>query len=353
MDILLIDDEANKGWKEILEKIFFKEQIIDVALNHQEAKELLEKKSYDLIFLDLRFGEIDHINLDLKNYGGYKVLNELIRKNFSCLNFSTPIMLFTASNKPWNIFEMFNYGVDEFYIKEHPERAGDIQFSQNNTKRLKENIVTLFELGKKRKEIWCKIDKVLKLIDQTINNKNIKNRINEKLRIGYALLFRKVNTLEKNVLLFNNEVNSFITFWSILEEVSHDFFGKKNETEKEWIIKSNNFKIQWFEKDVLKSKFSTIKKEHNTTIDVFDIERGNQVNLSNQIAALLRYRLDWNHQKVRSDFLIKLNGYRNEIDFIHSSTDNILNKEISKTYDSEAAFIKCSYMLDFILKLIK
>lgn len=353
MNILLIDDEANKGWKEILEKIFFKGQIIDVALNYVDSKNLLETKSYDLIFLDLRFGETDHANNNIKDYGGYKVLTELIRVNFNSSNFSTPVILFTASNKSWNIFEMFNYGIDEFYIKEHPYKASDIEFSQKNTKRLKENISDLLELGEKRKEIWGIIDQILNLTNKNIENENIKKRIDEKLRMGYALLFRKVNSLEKNVLLFNNEVNSFIVFWSILEEISHDFFGRKYETEKEWIIKSNNEKIQWFDGAVLKSKFSTIKKEFNSISDVTDNNTSHQVNLSNQIAALLRYQLLWDHHKIQSNYLSKLNKYRNEIDFIHSSTANIINKEISKSYNPEDAFKKCKHMLNFIKTLLQ
>ena len=353
MNILLVDDEAHKGWKEILEKLFFRDQEIEVALDFFQAREILKSKYFDLIFLDLRFGEIDHVSNITTNYGGYKVLTDLIRHDFNNLSFATPVILFTASNKHKNIYEMLNYGVDDFYIKEHPEMASGIQHSQDNIKRLKGSIVQLLKLGDKRKKICCKINEINEIVNSNFKNENIKKRIDEKLRIGYALLFRRVNTLEKNVLLFNNEVNSFIIFWSVLEEISHEFFGKFDDLDKNWIIKSKSEKIQWFEGDILKSKFPTIKKEFNTIDEVFDVKNANQINLSNQIVALLRYHLEWDHHKIRSVFLDKLNKYRNETDFIHSSTDNILNKEISKTYDSEFAFKRNNDMLDFILKLIK
>jgi CheY-like chemotaxis protein len=352
MKILLIDDNANRGWKQILEKILTVPDLeIVPSLSFDDAiNKVLEK--YDFIFLDIRMTEEDHKGRNIFKTSGYKILKE-IKKDFTSINFPTPIILLTASNKIWNIDAFRDYGVDAYYIKEHPNFVFDEEASKQNLNNLQKNFERLIEVGENRKVIWGKINEICKLSNENFNNENIKTRIDEKLRIGYALLFRSVNSLEKNILLFNNEVNSFIIFWSILEEISHEFFGRLNENEKVWTIKSNSKNIQWFEGAVLKSKFSTIKKEFNSTNDIFDIDRGNQVNLSNQIAALLRYRLEWGHHIIRSEFSDKLNKYRNEIDFIHSSTNNILNKEISKTYNADVAFSKCSYMLDFIIKLIK
>src|SRR4051812_20586429 len=123
MKVLLIDDDSEHGWKEVLEKVIFNEDPIDSVSNEIAAIEKLKDVTYDLIVLDLRFGEIDHKNGHVKNYGGYRILTGHIRSSFSSINFSTPVLLFTASNKAWNIIEMIENGIDGFYIKEHPDTA--------------------------------------------------------------------------------------------------------------------------------------------------------------------------------------------------------------------------------------
>ena len=54
MNVLLIDDEASRGWKEILEKVLFNGEPISVAFDESSAKILLHKTEYDLIILDLQ-----------------------------------------------------------------------------------------------------------------------------------------------------------------------------------------------------------------------------------------------------------------------------------------------------------
>ncbi len=114
MKILLIDDLADKGWKQVLEKAVTKTPI-EAATNIQEAKEKLKEK-YDLIFLDMRLNETDHTNHKVEEYGGFKLLQE-IRGDFRNVNFPTPIILITASNKIWNIDKFKEYGVDFYYTK--------------------------------------------------------------------------------------------------------------------------------------------------------------------------------------------------------------------------------------------
>lgn len=350
--ILLVDDLAKKGWKDVLQKAVVKSSgnlfsvpSIDSALDE------INQNKYDLIFLDVRMTEEDHNQKDYRRMTGYLILKE-IKKEFTSVNFSTPLILLTASNKIWIIEEFKELGIDAFYIKEHPDNGFSNSYSRENLERLQQNYLTLIKLGEKRDKILSSINFINKLVEKKIQNGNIRKRIIEKLKIGYALLFRKLNTVEKNILLFNNEINSFIVFWSILEEVSHDYFGRLSKLEKQWIIKSNNEKIQWIEKGVLKSKFSTVKKEFISVVETTETDNSYQVNLSNQIAALLRYRLHWDYNKIRQEFLDKLNKYRNEIDFIHSSTKNIIHKEISKTYDQEEAFTKCNNVLNFIGKML-
>jgi CheY-like chemotaxis protein len=357
MKILLIDDEANNGWKEIIEKVFFENLNISATDDLIQAKKLVAENKYDMIFLDLRFGENDHKSIIISEFAGYKLLIDHIRHEISAVNFSTPVIVFSASNKIWNIHEMLNQGADDYYIKEHPDFAYDIEFSRSNYVRIKKNIPNLLRLGNNRGLILQKILNIIDLAKVNILNSNIQDRITEKLKIGFALLFRKSSNFEASKLLFNNEINAFIVFWSILEEISSDFFNRIEKKPNEWMLKKTQFKVQYFEDNMLCTYFDTIKETYNP-IKRIDISRDNnikyiEISLSNQIAAILRYQFNWTSSEIKVKFLDKFNKYRNEIDFIHSNPISIREKKLSDNSNSDQAFSKCLYLLDFLIDLLK
>ncbi|MBK6450319.1 hypothetical protein [Candidatus Brachybacter algidus] len=352
MKLLLIDDLALNGWKSVLEKAIIKNiGKLDVALNFQEAITKTNGAKYDLIFLDARLTEDDHLKNEIKELTGFRILKE-IRKDFDSNNFSTPIILFNASNKIWTIDLFKQYGVDSFYTKEHPNDIISKDSSSKNLKNLQADFEELLKISKDKEDILS----ILKIINAktktNIRNVNIKLRIEEKLKIGYGLLYRATTKVEKEKLLFNNEIIAFVVFWSILEEVSHDLYNRKEESDKEWILRKSEIKIQFFEDNKLKSRFQTIKEE-NPVYEVLEIKNAHQVNLSNQISGILRYDLGWNHHQIRLNFLDKLNKYRNDIDFIHSSTHSILNHSLKSNQKSANGFFKCKQLLEFIIKLLQ
>jgi len=352
MRIILIDDEANFGWYEVVSKALFANEEIECAIDILSATEKLSTEEYDLILLDLRFGESDHDNSEIENFGGYTILRNFIRNSFFSLNFPTPVILFTASNKAWHIFDMIDSGVDDFYVKEHPDLT-DLEFSRKNYLRLLSSIISLKALGNKRREIWKSILDISVVCEVAIANNNIRNRIIEKLKIGYGLLFRKTTSLENKELLFNNEIIAFIVFWSILEEISHDFFSRREETDIEWILRKNGKQLQWrYNDNTIKTLFSTIKDEVNTESVSSISVQSHHISLSSQIAAILRYQKNWNHHKIHLSFLSKLNKFRNDIDFIHSDTQSILNNSLSKHYDSLVGYEKCTQILTFINEIL-
>ena len=131
MKILIIDDKANYGWKQLITKMFpFQGISIDTALDYDSALNQIENK-YDIIFLDVRLSAEDHDNKNVVEFSGFKIL-KVIRKEFTAINFSTPIILLTATNKIWNIDAFRNYGVDAYYIKEHPNYIFDKETSKQN-----------------------------------------------------------------------------------------------------------------------------------------------------------------------------------------------------------------------------
>ena len=63
--ILLIDDEADKGWSDVLKQMLngstfktIKEQAADYSSLSEAAQDEIESGNYDLIFLDLRMNGV-------------------------------------------------------------------------------------------------------------------------------------------------------------------------------------------------------------------------------------------------------------------------------------------------------
>jgi CheY-like chemotaxis protein len=381
MNILLIDDEATFGWKEVVEKVFFGGDLIEIADNKSDAIEKIKSKKYDLIFLDIRFSELDHKEIDIHKMTGYNILTKEIRSSLNALNFSTPVLIFTASNKVWNINKMIDAGADDYYIKEHPDTAADFEFSRSNFIRLKGTnknqgvIGKLLELGKKRNLINEKINEIVDYLNSNINNENIKNRIQEKLKIGYGLLFRNLSKFENSHFIYSNESLAYVVFWSILEEISKDYF------ENNWILsgigegtmKDNKWKLRksgsMFIEDFRYKNFEKLEGFIEVAIDwdefkyvvrnqKIDSHHQNlkfytgKVSLSLQVYAIMLLEKKW--EPIQAKNLFKpLNDYRNEVDFIHSSVSKIFSDPVSDFNNNLIAFEKCNEMLVFISKLLK
>jgi CheY-like chemotaxis protein len=369
MKILLIDDNANRGWKQILEKTLTVPDLeIVPSLSFDDAlNKVLER--YDFIFLDIRMTEEDHKGKNIFETSGYKILKE-IKKNFTNINFSTPIILLTASNKIWNIDAFKDYGVDAYYIKEHPNFVFDGETSKQNLDNLQKNFERLIEVGKKRKVIWeYSKDIILKVSSHNYYNGdaryvNIKNRIIDKLKLGYTNLFRCESRLEKKILKINNEAMAFIIYFSMFEELVKSFTdinatweGHKRKEEwkfrnKEYFIEkisNNSYKINFYKDSKLNKEF----KEIEILQDKFDVKRfGDFINLSDQVYSLIyAYRKD--NSKTLFDNFKEVNKFRNKMDFTHSSIQNIFKEDLIKQKDLRKTYNKIDDLLRLVNDILK
>ena len=348
-EVLLIDDESGKGWCEVLASVLqIPANKLTAVSSLDQALSLLSKQSYQLIFLDLRLGEADHSKLELSQYGGYELLKQHIRKVFTSLNFSTPVILLTASNKAWNISEMISQGADEYYIKEHPRQNNE--FTLENYERLITAIPLLIEQETKRKIIWQLVLEVETLAGKRIQDPNIKGRITEKLRMGYNTLFRKSNQIEKSEFVFNNEILAYLVFWSVMEEISYDFYD--HSIEHEWTLKSTGTRLQWVKPgspNKVITLFNTLSQPDN---EEQTSRADGIIFLSKQISGILRYQFSWPESRIKSDFKDTLNEYRNRTDFIHSSPDAIKQERLIDNQDSTKGFDMCLEMFSFLKILL-
>lgn len=352
--VLLIDDLALKGWKQVLERALTPVLTpIEIATNVEEAIEKLKEK-YDLIFIDMRLGRIDHENNNVEEFGGFKILQE-IKRDFKNINFSTPIILITASNKIWNIDRFKEYGADFYYVKEHPDYIYSKNYSIENFKRLKNDFRRGKEYGERRYEIWklCKgiierIEQHPYFMDQDERYSNVKKRIIDKIKLGYYYLFKESTEMEKEKLLANNESIAFIIFWSILEEIVKgytDIDETWNEEEEykrkdNWKFRNNNFFIQ----DGKNITDPNNKEDYNI-----------YVNLSTQVEGLIScYIEDPSKQNFYKEAKFrKINKYRNQIDYIHSSVRSIFTQKLIDPEQTKKCFEKNEEVLLFIISILE
>lgn len=154
--VLLIDDEAEKGWSRVLSNILpsarfnpaddvISETVMDYDSFSTNARSKIEERNYDLILLDLRLGGIreDYI-VDPQQMSGYKVLQRIKQ-----LNRGTQVVMLTASNKAWNLKAIMNssFGADGYFVKESPEYEFSDELSAANLRSLISDMEKCFNQG--------------------------------------------------------------------------------------------------------------------------------------------------------------------------------------------------------------
>lgn len=122
--LVLIDDDANVGWADVLRSVMSfvppgemhrYVQVPSVAGELDETwvtKNVLQTNP-DVVLLDLRLRGSAEADTPVSNTSGGKVL-KAIRK----LDIGLPVILMTASNKYWTYREMLKLGADGYWMKE-------------------------------------------------------------------------------------------------------------------------------------------------------------------------------------------------------------------------------------------
>ena len=159
--ILYIDDEWNKGWDLVFEKFFtpspniefeclkydFKDKPQEVII--KECKKVIESSKPDLVLLDLRLSDSDFTNSHKSSLlTGYKLL-----KAIKLINPGIQVIIFTASNKVWNLIELQANGADGFLLKESPELTIHSSHTAESLSSLSKQI-TLCLSNAYLKEVW-------------------------------------------------------------------------------------------------------------------------------------------------------------------------------------------------------
>ena len=223
--ILLIDDNADCGWIELLENIH--DCTVDKRVSSTEVlawQNTTPEKfdQYDLIYLDLYLekGKADSTN----------ALSALkfIKGKFPHI----PVIIFTASDKAWNLDEVLEKGADAMYIKESPIYYRNKEYSTKNFKDFVATIKNVHDKYKILRPYWIAIQEIT--TDNTFlnisekGNSKFKLRIKERLEMFYGLLKRGLEQTEFNEskFHFSDHELAFVTLWSLLNEISEANYNK-------------------------------------------------------------------------------------------------------------------------------
>lgn len=136
--ILLIDDEANKGWYENLCKVFydingFEFSYLDIDFKTLPQEVIIEKGiekliecDADIVLLDFRLHPSDFLQKDISGVTGLKLL-----KRIKDYNPGIQVIIFSATNKIWNLQAIQEAGANGFILKESPHNSIKANFTKD------------------------------------------------------------------------------------------------------------------------------------------------------------------------------------------------------------------------------
>lgn len=224
--ILLIDDEADKGWTRTLSLLFpisrfqpkedvISESVMDYESLSEGARAKIESGEYDLILLDLRLGGLreDYV-VRPEDMSGYKVLTRIKE-----LNRGTQVIMLTASNKAWNLKALMRpgLGADGYFVKESPEYEFSDELSTENLRSLISDAERCFKHGYLR-DYWRFV--------QSFNDtkSELVSEVRAQLDIAYDMAARASTPNQYNY--------AFLALYQVLELVTFKLSG--------WNIDSRN-----------------------------------------------------------------------------------------------------------------
>ncbi|MBD3842860.1 MAG: response regulator, partial [Campylobacterales bacterium] len=155
--VLLIDDEWNKGWSDIISQSLDSDKIEFDCFEYDfkdktkfslymQIQNKIKTFDPDVVVLDLRLSQTDHENEDIENYTGIKILQKIHE-----INAGIQVIMLTATSKSTILEKLYEKKILGYIKKEHPNDSA-VDTVENVNK-----FVGLVDKGLGRKylkEIW-------------------------------------------------------------------------------------------------------------------------------------------------------------------------------------------------------
>jgi CheY-like chemotaxis protein len=221
--ILYIDDEAEKGWYEVFCKVLYdinglNFEYLDEEFNSKTQDEIIKisidkisKEDIDLVILDFRLHPNDFNANNIREVTGQKLLKEI--KN---LNPGIQVIVFSATNKVWNLQALLDAGADGFILKESPELSVSKDYSKESLGKFTKTVEHLLKYSFIKSIFASSIKISLELIEKKKKKELPKEFVDE--------ILRWIELSNYNILKNKNEfglTSSFLLYFSILENLSN------------------------------------------------------------------------------------------------------------------------------------
>jgi DNA-binding NarL/FixJ family response regulator len=245
--ILLIDDELEKGWNVIFKNICKNQDYESIGnefkgMNQAEIVNEAYNKAIqaDVVILDLRLHDDDFVeSVAIENITGYQIL-----KKIKAHNKGIQVIIFSATNKIWNLQALQKAEADGFIIKESPENSQDPDFTKNSIENMIKTIDGCLEM-KFLKEVYKEtfiINNINLQIENERNNKlkELKKEIKSSLQTA-VYLSRSKHTLDFALLNYIKILEQYCNFFTEFNKTTQKAIVYKNKKDK--LDRINEFEI--------------------------------------------------------------------------------------------------------------
>jgi len=239
----------------------------------------------DVIVLDLRLHEIDFVEgTSIEDITGYKVLQQIKK-----INKGIQVIIFSATNKIWNLQALQAAEADGFIIKESPENSVDENFTNQSI----ENIYKIIDLCLKR-SFLKKIDTYISNINKLISRQKLNleeysdfiSRTKSNLEVAFHLFYNLNDFKYKNYgyLQLFQVIEDFIRLKNVFEEGNLSYVFCKEK--KVLVLQNLDDKISG------SKKFKSVIcfNEHKHIYEIKDCESLRRPDTYYKISALLIFR---------------------------------------------------------------
>jgi CheY-like chemotaxis protein len=236
----LIDDEADKGWELLLKKVFqtstpedfvvISEKVTDFDALSLTNKEIIENQKFDLYLIDLRLNGLAEENiLKTSEFSGMKMLQKI-----KGINPGNQVIIFTASNKVWNLKALLDAGADGYYLKESPEYNFSNELSKQNYQQFKKNIKDCFERDYIR-GLYIDIQNIKRKLSTLSYPKDFLGELTNQLDLFFDMIL-KVKTETQFA-------HTYVTLYMVIEIINYQFV--KKVADDKWEIEGIGLLLDW------------------------------------------------------------------------------------------------------------
>jgi DNA-binding NarL/FixJ family response regulator len=346
--VLLIDDDAEKGWFQFYEVLLPNAKVDYLNGNFKDpdnfhngndlmTSALRKIKLFDphVVLIDLRLTDSDSTNIE--NLTGIEIIKQFRECKDGQFNQGIQFVSTSASNKIWHYQKLYNYGVKNFILKQVDT---EIKIEESN-KKFAEDIESNIIKADYLKSIYKSINSIKEKLKNSIKESEI-DALTDKLDMSFELAQLGYDDSGKNKFVYH-------LLFMVLEGFTKSNVIFKVENSNHYVVSKNKSMI-----------VRSVYKEANGDFKISQLDFNNVVP-----GAIKKFKVSTNTQKrnphhldifyiVNSIIHLRLGFQPGDTIFKNWKTFNTKrNKRTSHGYIDKVQDIDVSEIQEFIVFLLK